>query len=219
MTNSYISMLLEATLVSQLVLVFLLLMSLFSWTIIFFKIKTLSSANSKSQNGTASFEAAVDLRSAVQEIGKDSASPLYSITQRGVEEFNSSKDAGLSTEIIVENVDRSLEQAVAQELTILSSHMSLLATCANTAPFIGLFGTVWGILNSFHAIGLMKSASLATVAPGIAEALIATAVGLFVAIPASIFYNIFIGKSSEVETHLSTFRAVFLNRVQRDLGR
>ncbi len=212
-------MLLEATLVSQLVLVFLLIMSLFSWTIIFLKLKTLACANAKSQEGTALFEAAQDLRSAVQEIGKDSASPLYTITQRGVEEFNSSKDAGLSTEIIVENVDRTLEQAVARELTILSSNMSLLATCANTAPFIGLFGTVWGILNSFHAIGLMKSASLATVAPGIAEALIATAVGLFVAIPASIFYNIFIGKSGEVETHLSTFRAVFLNRVQRDLGR
>ncbi len=219
MTNSYISMLLEATLVSQLVLVFLLLMSLFSWTIIFLKIKTLNSAKAKSFSGTASFEAAQDLRDAVLEIGKDSSSPLYKITQRGVEEFNSSKDAGLSTEIIVENVDRNLEQAVAQELTALSSNMSLLATCANTAPFIGLFGTVWGILNSFHAIGLMKSASLATVAPGIAEALIATAVGLFVAIPASIFYNIFIGKSAEVETNLSTFRAVFLNRVQRDLGR
>ncbi len=219
MTNSYISMLLEATLVSQLVLVFLILMSLFSWTIIFFKIKTLSTAQNKTTKGTSSFENASDLRTAVQELGQDNSSPLYTITQRGVEEFNSSKNAGLTTEIIVENVNRTLEQSVAQEITDLSKNMSLLATCANTAPFIGLFGTVWGILNSFHAIGLMKSASLATVAPGIAEALIATAVGLFVAIPASIFYNIFIGKLGEVETSLSNFRAVFLNRVQRDLGR
>ena len=96
--------------------------------------------------------------------------------------------------------------------------LSFLATSANTAPFIGLFGTVWGIMNTFHAIGAMKSASLATVAPGISEALIATAMGLLVAIPATIGYNTFHGSLGVLETRLVNFAGMFLNRVQRELN-
>jgi biopolymer transport protein TolQ len=93
-----------------------------------------------------------------------------------------------------------------------------LATTANTAPFIGLFGTVWGIMQSFHSIGMLKSASLATVAPGISEALIATSVGLAVAVPATIGFNIFMGRLSQVDTLLVNFASTFLNRVQRELN-
>ena len=96
--------------------------------------------------------------------------------------------------------------------------MTFLATAANTAPFIGLFGTVWGIMSTFHAIGAMKSASLATVAPGISEALIATAMGLLVAIPATIGYNTFHGRLGVLETRLVNFAGMFLNRVQRELN-
>lgn len=98
------------------------------------------------------------------------------------------------------------------EMTRLTSSLSFLATSANTAPFIGLFGTVWGIMNTFHAIGAMKSASLATVAPGISEALIATAMGLLVAIPATIGYNTFHGSLGVLETRLVNFAGMFLNR-------
>ena len=104
------------------------------------------------------------------------------------------------------------------ELGRLNRSLSVLATAANTAPFIGLFGTVWGIMNSFHAIGLMKSASLATVAPGISEALIATAIGLAVAIPATIAYNLFLGRLGGIETLLVNFAGAFLNRVQREIN-
>ena len=104
------------------------------------------------------------------------------------------------------------------ELARLQRSLSLLATTANTAPFIGLFGTVWGIMSSFHSIGMLKSASLATVAPGISEALVATAIGLAVAVPATIGFNIFMGKLAGVDTLLVNFAGVFLNRVQRELN-
>ena len=113
---------------------------------------------------------------------------------------------------------RALRQGVASEMARLERSLSLLATAANTAPFIGLFGTVWGIMHSFHSIGMLKSASLATVAPGISEALVATAIGLGVAVPATIGFNIFMGKLSQVDTLLVNFAGVFLNRVQRELN-
>ena len=103
-------------------------------------------------------------------------------------------------------------------MTRLSSSLSFLATAANTAPFIGLFGTIWGIMHTFHCIGAMKSASLATVAPGISEALIATAFGLAVAIPATVGYNIFVGKLGDLESKLVNFAGMFLNRVHRELN-
>ena len=166
----------------------------------------------------ASFEQARDLREAVQTLGADPSSPLYYVAHQGVLEFNRSKDAGNDSEIIVDNVRRSLRQGVATELARLQHSLSMLATTANTAPFIGLFGTVWGIMSSFHSIGMQKSASLATVAPGISEALIATAMGLAVAIPATVGYNVFLGRLSQVDTRLVNFAGVFLNRVQRELN-
>ena len=119
---------------------------------------------------------------------------------------------------MVDNVRRALRQGVASEMARLQHSLSLLATTANTAPFIGLFGTVWGIMNSFHSIGMLKTASLATVAPGISEALVATAIGLLVAVPATIGYNIFMGKIGEIDTLLVNFAGLFLNRVQRELN-
>ncbi len=219
MALNFISMILEATLLSQLVLAFLLFMSVGSWTLIFLKFRSLKMATSKAKEGIERFENAKDLREAVQSIGTDPDSPLYVITQRGVNEFNSSREAGATSDIVVQNVTRALEQGTSTEWTRLNSKMSLLATCANTAPFIGLFGTVWGIMYSFTNIGLMQSASLATVAPGISEALIATAVGLFVAIPASMAYNGFSGMISAVESLLGNFSSTFINRVQRELSK
>ena len=154
----------------------------------------------------------------MQSLGGDPSSPLYAVAQQGVLEFNRSKEAGASEEVVVDNVRRALHQGVGMELGRLNRSLSVLATAANTAPFIGLFGTVWGIMNSFHAIGLMKSASLATVAPGISEALIATAIGLAVAIPATIAYNLFLGRLGGIETLLVNFAGAFLNRVQREIN-
>ena len=106
----------------------------------------LSAANKKALSGTERFEKAANLREAVQSLGSDPTSPLYYIAHQGVLEFNRSKELGNSSEVVVDNVRRALRQGVGTELARLQSSLSILATCANTAPFIGLFGTVWGIM-------------------------------------------------------------------------
>ncbi len=218
MEFSFFSMIAQAGLVAQLVLALLVLMSIGSWALMIRKWISLGSAYRKAEEGMGRFERARDLRDAVQTLGNDPASPLYYVAHEGVMEFNRSKELGNASEIVVDNVRRALRQGVGTELARLHHSLSLLATTANTAPFIGLFGTVWGIMNSFHAIGMLKSASLATVAPGISEALVATAIGLGVAVPATVGYNIFLGKLSEIDTKLVNFAGVFLNRVQRELN-
>lgn len=218
MEFSFFNMISQASLVAKIVLGILVLMSVGSWGMMIQKTLALNAAYRKARQGTDLFEKAPSLREAVLSLGSDRSSPLYFVAHQGVMEFNRSKEAGNSSEIVVDNVRRSLRQGVASEMARLERSLSLLATTANTAPFIGLFGTVWGIMHSFHSIGLLKSASLATVAPGISEALVATAIGLGVAVPATIGFNIFMGKLSQVDTLLVNFAGVFLNRVQRELN-
>lgn len=218
MDLSIISLIAQATVVGQVVLLILLLMSVLSWAMIFQKWIAIRLAMKKTVLGSERFHDARELRNAVHSIGRDMISPLYVVAHEGVTEFNRSKEAGNSEEVIVENVRRALRQGVSTEMTRLSSSLSFLATTANTAPFIGLFGTIWGIMHTFHSIGAMKSVSLATVAPGISEALIATAFGLAVAIPATVGYNIFVGKLGDLESKLVNFAGMFLNRVHRELN-
>ena len=217
MEFSFFQMIAQASLLAKAVLGLLLLMSVMSWGLMIQKAIALSSACRKARDGMDRFERAATLREAVQSLGADPSSPLYYIAHQGVQEFNRSKEFGNSNDVIVDNVRRALRQGVASELARLQASFSLLATTANTAPFIGLFGTVWGIMSSFHSIGMLKSASLATVAPGISEALIATAIGRGVAIPATMGFNMFMGKLSQVDTQLVNFAGFFLNRVQREL--
>ncbi len=115
----------------------------------------------------------------------------------------------------IDNVERALERTASSEMTTLEALLPFLATTGSTAPFIGLFGTVWGIMNSFMSIGAQKSASLDVVAPGIAEALIATAIGLVAAIPAVMAYNFFIRKIQVLEAELAAFNKDYLNIVRR----
>ena len=123
---------------------------------------------------------------------------------------------GDAVRLLSDNVRRSLHFGIAEEIAQLKSSLSLLATTANTAPFIGLFGTVWGIMHSFTAIAQMRSVSLATVAPGIAEALIATAVGLFVAIPAVCGFNVFRARLNRLEGVCINYAGQLLNRLQHE---
>ncbi|GFH62982.1 MAG: Tol-Pal system inner membrane component TolQ [Candidatus Desulfovibrio kirbyi] len=218
MEFSVISMIAQAGLVAKTVLALLALMSVASWGLMIQKFIMLNAANRKSQDGTERFIKAATLREAVQILGSDPTSPLYYIAHQGVQEFNKSKELGNSSEVVVDNVRRALRQGVGSEMARMQHSLSLLATTANTAPFIGLFGTVWGIMRSFHSIGMLKSVSLATVAPGISEALVATAIGLGVAVPATVGFNVFMGKLSEMDTLLVNFASVFLNRVQRELN-
>lgn len=206
----------KATLVAKIVLAVLGFMSVTSWTLIIFKFFSLSSARRKTAASVVKFTDARNLRDAVQAVGVDANSPVYHVAEVGVAEFNRLRDAGNSEDVASENIRRSLRQGVSEAMTKLSSSLSFLATTANTAPFIGLFGTVWGIMHSFHEISLKKTAAIATVAPGISEALIATALGLFVAIPATMGYNMFLSRLTVIEGELVNFAGVFLNRVQRE---
>ena len=211
----------QATLVVKLVMILLALMSIGSWAIIIQKAVSLSNTKKRALRDLESFQKARDLRSAIQALSRHSRSPSYQVALHGVEELNRLEQMeNLSddpTRIVLDTVSRSLEQGVNLEMGKMSSSVSFLATCANAAPFIGLFGTVYGIMNAFHSIGQMKTATLAVVAPGISEALVATALGLAVAIPATVAYNAIIGALRRLEADLVNLSGAFKNRVQREL--
>lgn len=217
MDLSIFALISNAGIVVQAIMMLLCIMSIYSWTVIFTKCFNLRITQKKAIEGLRYFEQSKSLRDAVQNLGHDTQSPLYSVAQYGVTEFNLAKEALVTTDVVVDNVRRSLHQGVNNETNKLNRSIAILATCSSAAPFIGLFGTVWGIMSSFQAIGIMRSASLATVAPGISEALIATALGLGVAIPAAIAYNLFLSKIIHIESLLIDFAGTFLNKVQREL--
>ena len=116
----------------------------------------------------------------------------------------------------IEDIERSMNKAQLNESEKIGNYIPFLATTASASPFIGLFGTVWGIMNSFQAIGIKGSANLATVAPGISEALIATAIGLGAAIPAVIFYNLFVHKQNKIHSQMKGFKTDLLNIIKRN---
>jgi biopolymer transport protein TolQ len=216
--DSVIHAVIQATIVSKCVLVLLLLMSVASWAYMAGKWFNLHRAQRRMGMGLASFDLAGSLAFALPRMEKDRTSPLYGITLQAVREFNRINKTGDTEKLLNDNVRRALRFGIDEEIARLKSSLALLATAANTAPFIGLFGTVWGIMYSFQAIAQMKSVSIATVAPGIAEALIATAVGLFVAIPATCGYNIFRAKLTSIEGGCITFAGKLLNRMQHEAG-
>jgi len=146
----------------------------------------------------------------------------YSELQK-INRIRSRKDLSESPETLdmqlatMDNLKRAIRKAESQEIYKLGKTLPFLATTGSSTPFIGLFGTVWGIMASFHDIGVRGSASLAVVAPGISEALVATAAGLAVAIPAVIFYNYYSNKLADVDAEIQNFSTDFLNLVERDL--
>lgn len=206
---------LQASLVSKLVLVLLVCMSLFSWAFMLGKWLSLRSARKGILRGLEAVDAD-DLLDVLHKLESDTRSPIFAITRRAVREFNRINKTGDAEKLLNNNVRRALHFGIDEQIAHLKSSLALLATAANTAPFIGLFGTVCGIMFSFTAIAQMKSVSLATVAPGIAEALIATAVGLFVAIPAVCGYNVFRARLSELESQCVIFAGQLLNRLQHE---
>ena len=126
-------------------------------------------------------------------------------------------DIESDSEMIIEAVDRSMRIALARENEKLSVHLPFLASVASVSPYVGLFGTVWGIMNSFRGLAMVQPATLATVAPGISEALIATAMGLFAAIPAVLAYNRFSSKVDELNSNYETFAEEFSSILNRQL--
>jgi len=217
-----LDMLASATLTVKFVLAILVVMSLASWSIIFLKLFTLSTARKEAARDSKLFQESENLKLAMRAVSQHKGSPCYAVGLQAFEELMRMEEADLDpaekSRVAMDNIRRTLRQAVASELGMLTKSLSFLATCANATPFIGLFGTVWGIMNSFHSIGLQQSAALAAVAPGISEALVATAIGLGVAIPATLAYNFFLGYIRHIERELIGFSGAFLNRIQREVS-
>ncbi|MBU2547511.1 MAG: protein TolQ [Proteobacteria bacterium] len=222
-----LNMVLNAGLMVKLVMLVLLLFSVVCWAIIIFKLAQLSKARRQSFFFLDLFWKSRNLSSIYNDSAGYEASPLAQIFRVGYQEMNqlrkSAAGSGLDTQTLrrqgLENVQRALRRAAGAEATRLSRSLTFLATTGNTTPFIGLFGTVWGIMGSFHNIGLTGSANLAAVAPGISEALVATAAGLAAAIPAVVAYNHFASRVRVLDAEMTNFVADFLNNLERDLMR
>jgi biopolymer transport protein TolQ len=211
----------EASFVVQLVLLVLLFFSVFSWAIIFFKRRTIKAASSQSQKFLKAFRRSKNLSEVNEAAKKYQGSPLAALFQSGFKEMaqlSRSNPQNSVSSSRLEALSRMLTKASNAEVARLEKMMSFLATTGSVTPFIGLFGTVWGIMDAFQKIGIVRSASLVTVAPGIAEALIATAFGLFAAIPAVIAYNYFLHRIKELITEMEDFSLEFLNIAERLYG-
>jgi len=199
------------------VMLILTAMSLYCWYIIGYKYLLLAAATKETDQFLDAFWRSRDIEAIYKDAQGLQRSPLSHLFLAGYSELSKLQSGGPAAdrEGDLENVARSLSKAQTREITRLESHVPFLATTGSAGPFIGLFGTVWGIMNSFLAIGAMKSASVATVAPGIAEALVATAIGLVAAIPAVLAYNYFLRKITILASEMETFSKDFLNIVRR----
>ena len=215
---------LHANILVQLTFVILIFMSVFSWGIILTKRKMFNKIELHNAPFQDIFQKANNLQSIYEVSQKYSKSSLANIFKTGYKEIQKlSKSKLAESETTnegllsgLDNLERSLRKAVMNEISAMEEKLSFLATTGTVSPFIGLFGTVFGIMDAFQSIGKMGSASLAVVAPGISEALIATGVGLFAAIPASVFYNHYVTKIKKMELMFSNFTTDFLNIAKRN---
>jgi biopolymer transport protein TolQ len=196
------------------VMALLVLVSVFSWTLIFAKWSTFRSAGHWNRRFLRAFRKAQGMEAVAVASEQFKSSPLVAVFDFGYEEVERQvKQKGTISNKL--SIERALQLGISEELAVLERSMNLLATVAAISPFIGLFGTVWGIIDAFSALGLAGSASLRAVAPGISEALIATALGLFAAIPAAVAYNIFGQTLKEQNARMEDFALEFMNLAER----
>ena len=222
--GSLLGMIADAGFMVKFVLLLLLIFSIISWTIIFLKFRYYRKIRKENEDFDSDYQRSNKLSEVVPAAKKYPHSTTAEVFRVGYAELSKmnkvSKDAARPEEISlssIDNVQRALNRASNTEMTKLESSLGFLATTGSASPFIGLFGTVWGIMETVKAIGARGSATLAVVAPGISEALIATAAGLAAAIPAVIFYNYFLNKSKTMVQEMDNFADEFLNIVERHL--
>ncbi|RJF36603.1 protein TolQ [Pseudoalteromonas gelatinilytica] len=215
---NFLDLILEASVLVQLVMLALVGMSVMSWAIIFQRKKAISDALNGAKRFEQKFWSGIDLSKLYNEVSArpGGVSGVEALFVAGFKEFARHKKNSLqSASIVMEGTHRSMRVALSREVEKLESSLSFLATVGSISPYIGLFGTVWGIMNAFIALGEVKQATLQMVAPGIAEALIATAMGLFAAIPAVIAYNRFANKVEKLEGNYINFMEEFANILHR----
>ena len=213
---SFIGLFLQASLVVKLVMIMLMMVSLASWTFIFQRSRALSHAQLEMRKFEEEFWGGADLNSLYHDLStRARVSGMANIFCAGFREFVRLRKGNSSGQALVDGTYRAMRVVLSREVEELESRLPFLATAGSISPYIGLFGTVWGIMNAFIALGEVKQATLDMVAPGIAEALIATAIGLFAAIPAVIAYNRFSHQVEKLENGYANFMEEFsaiLNR-------
>jgi biopolymer transport protein TolQ len=217
MESDVVAMVANAGPMVKAIMLILLLASIVSWFIILLKLFQFHRASRNTTTFLDNFWKSRSLASLYSEVADFGPSPVAQVFKVGYLELGRVHKAKLDTRPAIETVERALRRAASSESTRLFKYLPFLASCGNATPFIGLFGTVWGIMGSFHEIGLKGSANLANVAPGISEALVATAAGLAAAIPAVIFFNWYNSRLRVLESDIHNFMADFVNILERDL--
>ncbi|MBQ5948740.1 protein TolQ [Massilia sp. ST3] len=217
---SFIALISNAHLLVQLIMALLLALSIISWTYIFRKLFAIRAARSQTEQFERSFWAGGNLHTLHQSASsqRDQSGPLARIFEAGMGEFikgkQTSRDA-LDMGAVLDGARRAMRASFQRELDMLDTHLNFLASVGSVSPYIGLLGTVWGIMNAFRGLANVQQATLAVVAPGIAEALIATAIGLFAAIPAVVAYNRFTHDIDRLANRFESFVEEFSNILQR----
>lgn len=203
---SIIELILNASPLVQFVMALLMLASLASWVMIFQRGFALSLIRREAEEFETEFWSGKDLRQIYKDIEESEDAPIgvRAIFHSGFKEFSRQQTQSADADRVMQNVQRAMRVSMSREEERLETHLAFLATVGSTSPYVGLFGTVWGIMNSFRGLATAQQASLALVAPGISEALVATAMGLFAAIPAVIAYNRY---SAQVEIMVNRFEA------------
>ena len=214
---SFISLILDASVVVQIVMAGLLLTSILSWALIFSKVFVLRNARGDSEEFERLFWSGTDLNRLYEDAAhRQPRVGIERIFQAGFAEFLKLRGrTGTELSDIMAGSRRAMRAAAQRELDTLDRHNSFLATVGSVSPYVGLFGTVWGIMHAFIGLGNAGQATLSTVAPGIAEALVATAIGLFAAIPAVVAYNRFVSDVDRLATRFDTYMEEFSNILQR----
>ncbi len=215
---SIFSLVMGASLPVQLVMLILLITSLFSWWYIFIKISTIKRAEANAEDFENAFWTGGDLNKLYEGLTSSRRKPqgMASIFEAGFKEFARYKQQSrMDVSDVMESARRAMRAAYNREIDDLDAHLPYLASVGSVSPYIGLFGTVWGIMNAFRGLSNVAQATLSQVAPGIAEALVATAIGLFAAIPAVIAYNRFASSVDRLSVRYESFMEEFTNILQR----
>lgn len=214
---SIAALVLDASLVVKFVLVLLLAASVASWAIIFNKRWMLKHAKKAAVSFENRFWSGIELRSMYKQVSnQDTSEPgLEAIFEAGFREFDRLRKQKAPTAFVLDGTRRAMRVSQVREIERLEDHLAFLATVGSTSPYVGLFGTVWGIMSAFQALGQVHAATLSMVAPGISEALIATAMGLFAAIPAVVAYNRYSDRVERLDTRYDTFADEFSSILQR----
>jgi biopolymer transport protein TolQ len=214
---SVVDLVLDASPVVQAVLLALALASITSWAVIFAKGRIIGRSRRQASKFETAFWSGGDLGALYRSIETKgrAGTGLQSIFESGFGEFSRLRQLSTPSDLLLEGAQRAMRVAQLRELDRLEKNLALLATIGSTSPYVGLFGTVWGIMGAFHNLGNAQQATLASVAPGISEALIATAMGLFAAIPAVVAYNRYSDQVSRLELRFDTFMEEFATILQR----